>query len=120
MIEVLPGINAADFEEIKRQIEAVIDLVTWIHIDILDNTLINNVTYNNWESFRMYNGRTKFEAHLMVADPKKYIEPLVKNGFDRLYAHVEAKGVRDFLHEAKLHHVEVGVALDGPSELDLV
>lgn len=120
MTEVLPGILEKDFDKIKRNIDLVKDFVEWIHIDVLDNTLIPNNTYNNWEAFKIYNGQVKFEAHLMVSDPKKYVEPLVRNGFDRLVAHVEGDSVRDFIHECRIHQVEVGVALDGPSPLELV
>ena len=120
MIEVIPGILEKNFDNVRRNIELVQNLVDWIHIDVLDNTLINNDTYNKWEAFKIFNGVVKLEAHLMVNDPKKYVEPMVKNGFDRLIAHVEADTVRDFIHVARMHNVEVGVALDGPSALELV
>lgn len=120
MIEVIPGINEKTFEETRKKIELVRDIVPWIHIDILDNTLFKDVTMREWNAFKIFNGVVKFEAHLMVADPQKYIEPLIQNGFDRLIAHAEADTTRDFIQKTKDQHIEVGIALDGPSELELV
>lgn len=120
MIEVIPGILEKTFDEITRKVEKVESLVPWIHIDVLDNTLIKNSTYNNWEAFKVFNGRVKLEAHLMVQNPTSYVEPMVKNGFDRLLAHAEGDSVRDFIEASRIHEVEVGVVLDGPSPLELV
>lgn len=120
MIEVIPGILEENFDEIVRKIEQVEKLVEWVQIDILDNTLVHNVTYNNWEAFKVFNGRIKLEAHLIVIDPGKYVEPLVKNGFDRLIAHAEGETVRNFIHGARMHHTEAGIALNASSTLELI
>ena len=122
MIEIIPSPGTSDktFDEIAKKINQVIGLVDWVEIDVLDNTLYQNVSYNNWDSFRVFKDQIRLAAHLMVADPAKYIEPLIKNGFKRLIADVEGHAVRDFIHECRMHHVEVGVALNGPSSLQLV
>ncbi len=120
MIEIIPGILEKNFDDISKKISQVKDLAPWIHIDVLDNTLIQNVTYNLWESFKVFNGEIKFEAHLMVSDPHKYVHSMAENGFDRLIAHVEAHTVREFIAEGRTAHIEIGVAIDGPSELEMI
>jgi ribulose-phosphate 3-epimerase len=120
MIEIIPGILEKDFSEIKKKMDLVIGLVDWVQIDILDNTLINLDTYNNWEDFRIFTHQINIEAHLMVSDPEKDGIPLVKNGFKRLVAHVEGNTLRDFLNLAKAHEVETGVALDSPTPVETV
>lgn len=120
MVEVIPGILEKDFDRIKRNIDLVKDYVDWVEIDILDNTLYPNDTYNNLEAFALFKGEVNLAAHLMVADPAKYVESLTRNGFTRLIADMGGYSVREFIDEAKTHHVQVGVALDGPASLDLV
>jgi len=120
MIEIIPGILEKDFAEIEKKIALVEDLVDWVHIDILDDTLIHNATYNNWEPFKIFSGRVYLEAHLMVQNPQQYVNSLVSVGFKRLIAQVESNDFRHFMEEAKIHEVEVGVALDGSSQLELI
>jgi len=119
-IEVIPGILEKDFNIIKQRVDLVKDYVEWVEIDILDNTLYPNDTYNNWEAFKLFPPKIKRAAHLMVSDPYKYVESLIKNGFTRLIADVAGETVRDFIEATKAHKIEVGVALDGPSPLELV
>lgn len=120
MVEVIPGINEKSFDEVSRKLELVIGSVPWVHIDIEDNTLVDIVTYNNPASFKAYASRIQLEAHLMVSDPQKYVKPFVDAGFRRLIAHVEGDTIREFVDTACGYQVEVGVALDGPSRLELV
>ena len=117
MIEVIPGILEQDFKVIEQKVGLVKSLVPWIHIDVLDNTLIKNVTYNQWEAYKPISSQVNLEVHLMVADPAKYIEPMVKNGFKRVLAHVEGDTVREFLHQARSCEIEVGLAVDGPTAI---
>lgn len=120
MIEVIPGINEKNFDDISFKIRLVENYVSWIQIDIMDNTLVHNDTYNNFGVFKGLQTPVKFEAHLMVADPRKYIQPLVDSGFKRLIAHAEGTTIRDFMHEAKTFPVETGVALDSVSDLGML
>ncbi|MBI5449069.1 hypothetical protein HY948_02005 [Candidatus Gottesmanbacteria bacterium] len=120
MIDVIPGILEKDFAEIERRVGLVTPYVSWVQIDIADNTLVPNETFLDFEKFRIYPEKVSFEGHLMVADPEKYIRPLANAGFKRLIAHVESHDPRRFLDEATYESVEVGIAIDGPTELDVV
>ncbi len=56
----------------------------------------------------------------MVTSPEKYIKPAADAGFRRLIAHVEAHDPRLFLDAVKHEEVEVGIAIDGPTEFETV
>ncbi|KKS85213.1 MAG: Ribulose-phosphate 3-epimerase [Candidatus Gottesmanbacteria bacterium GW2011_GWA1_43_11] len=120
MIEVIPGILEKNFEAMQQKIDLVKSHVKSIHIDVLDNTLFHNVTYNYWPAYKALTLANFYEAHLMVADPSSYVAPLVENGFRRLIAHAEAESIRDFVTQARAHEVEVGLAFDAGSELELI
>lgn len=109
-IDVIPGILEKEWAPIEEKLRLVTGLVDWVQVDIADNTLVPNITVLE---FGKLDPAFSFEAHLMVAQPEKYIKPLVDAGFKRLIAHVEANDPRVFLEQATYEHVEVGIAIDG-------
>ena len=124
-IDVIPGILEKEWAPIEERLLLVAPHVDWVQIDIADNTLVPNTTFLDFSKFSPSKllpelEHLSFEAHLMVASPEKYIKQLADNGFKRLIAHVEAHDPRVFLEAAKYEHVEVGIAIDGPTELEQV
>jgi len=118
MIDVLPGVLQKDLAVIRQKVEVVSSLVTWIHIDVADHTLVPNETFTNFSEWKNFPPHVSFEAHLMVAHPEKYIRPMVACGFKRLIAHLECEDPRLFLDTAKYEEVEVGLSVDGPSPIE--
>lgn len=121
MVDVIPGILEKDFAEIERRVALVAPHVEWVQVDFADNTLVSNETFNDfgkWGELISAYPNLSFEAHLMVANPEKYIKPAADAGFKRIIAHVEANDPRTFLADAKYEHVEVGVAIDGATEFE--
>ncbi|MBI5619396.1 ribulose-phosphate 3-epimerase [Candidatus Gottesmanbacteria bacterium] len=123
MIDIIPGILEKDFAEIERRIALVAPYVSWVQIDVADNTLVPNETFLDFGKFAklvQLDKNPSLEAHLMVAEPEKYIRPLADAGFKRLIAHVEAHDPRRFLDGAKYESVEVGLAIDGPTDIEQI
>lgn len=120
MIDVLPGIGTREvtFPEMKEKISLVSPYVSWIHIDITDGTLVPNNTFHDFSLWKGLPSHLSFEAHLMVANPEKYIHELSAAGFKRIIAHVESQDPRRFLEEIEYDDVEVGLALDYPSAVE--
>lgn len=123
MIDVIPGILEKEWPPIEERLLLVSPHVDWVQIDIADNTMVANTTLLDFSKFGPPNllrelEHLSFEAHLMVANPEKFIKPLADVGFKRLIAHVEAHDPRLFLEQAKYEHIEVGMAIDGPTEFD--
>lgn len=116
-IDVIPGILEKEWTLIKERLDLVRGLVEWVQIDIADNTLVPNITVLE---FSKLDPAFSFEAHLMVANPEKYIKPLVDAGFKRLIAHVECQDPRLFLEQAKYENVEVGMAIDAATPIETI
>jgi ribulose-phosphate 3-epimerase len=123
MIDVIPGINDAEIDEISRKVALAAPHTRWIQIDFADKTLVPTQTYIDIGAFSRItesHPAVSFEAHLMVANPEKYIGPLAKAGFKRIIAHIESDDPRRFLEEAQYESVEVGLAIDGPTEFEQI
>lgn len=125
MMEIIPGINEGDVKELERKITLVAPHVDMIQIDVGDNTIFLSDTVHDVvlltpiiEKFTKTG--TKFEAHLMVANPLPYLKPLADAGVARVIAHVECHDPREFLAEARTHEIEVGLALDVESDFELI
>ncbi len=118
MVDVIPGILEKAWSPIEERLNLVKGLVRAVQIDVADNTFVPNETILTFSQFAPFAKELSLEAHLMVASPEKYIKPLADAGFKRLIAHVEANDPRLFLEQAQYEHVEVGIAIDGATELD--
>lgn len=120
MVDVLPGILEQDPARIVEKIALVSPHTPWAHIELLDNTLVPNATCMDGDIFRPLSTSISLEAHLMVANPEKYIRMVADGGFKRIIAHVEAHDPRLFLEQVAYEQLEVGIALDGPTEFEQV
>lgn len=130
MVDVTPALFTDDPEALKRYIEILKSHVPWIQLDLSDGTMVPAKTFFDLDKLAQLvqpaspaGGLDKslsFEAHLMVDNPVKYLKPLVDAGFKRVIAQVECSDPRRFLEEAQLESVEVGLALDGASELPII
>lgn len=123
MIDVIPGILEKEWPPIEEKLRLVAPYVGWVQVDIADNTLVPNVTllqFDEFGKFAQLDKSLSLEAHLMVSQPEKYIRPLADAGFKRLIAHVECQDPREFLKHAEYEDVEVGMAIDGATELDQI
>lgn len=122
MIDIIPGILEKDYAEIVRKIDLVAPYVEWVQLDIADKTLVDNSTFLDFARFKPLIGpnskypKLSLEAHLMVANPEKYIRQLADVGFKRLIVHLEANDPRRFLAVARYESVEVGLAIDGSTD----
>ena len=123
MIDVTPAIFTDDFEELKSRIATLHSHAPWIQIDLSDGTMVPNKTFFELDKLAALFSQfppISFEAHLMVDNPVKYLKPLVDAGFKRVIAQVECSDPRRFLDDAQMESVEVGLALDGASEVEMI
>jgi ribulose-phosphate 3-epimerase len=118
MIDIIPGILEKEWAPIEERIRLVAPHTEWVQIDVADKTLVPNATFLDFSKFSSIT-KPYLEAHLMVAKPETYIKSLADAGFKRLIVHVESHDPRMFLDQAKYEHVEVGIAIDGPTELEI-
>lgn len=130
MIDVTPAIFTDDPEILKSQIAALSAHVPWIQIDLSDGTMVPMKTFFELDKLAQLVSReagsrsarqsVSFEAHLMVDNPAKYLKQLADCGFRSIIAQVECSDPRVFLDGSALESVDIGLALDGASEVEIL
>lgn len=96
-IKIAPSILSADFSRLGVQIrEAVKAGCTWIHLDVMDNHFVPNLTFGApvVKAVRKVSKKAYFDAHLMVEAPWTMLEAFADAGVQSLTVHEEACGDR--------------------------
>lgn len=120
MNEVIPGILEKDWSEIEKKLDKLKPFAKSVHIDIIDGIFADNKTFLDPEPFKKYEQDFLFELHMMVDDPIKYLKPWSECGFQRFIGHVEKMpDPVEFVAQGQLLGA-VGLAIDGPTNLDVL
>lgn len=122
-VDVIPGIFEKEWDAFVHKVELVAPYTFWVHADVLDDTLAPGETVRDFSGLvevKKKYPNLLFEAHLVVDRPEKYLRSLVDAGFSRIVAHVEANDPRAFLDAARYEDVDVGLAIDGATQVDQI
>lgn len=91
-IKIAPSILAADFANLERDIMIAQDAgADMIHLDIMDGHFVDNITFGLpvIECIRKIT-KLPLDAHLMIANPLKYVDEFLNAGVDILTFHLES------------------------------
>lgn len=121
MTKIFPSVLAADLSELghaARSMEAA--HADGIHFDVMDGHFVPNITYGPGVLAAMKKKcGLKMDAHLMVSEPAKWVQPFAEAGADMITFHVEAEThIHRTLQLIHSFGIQAGVVLNPCSGLD--
>ncbi len=113
-MDIVPGILTKEYSVLHEQYTAVKQDVPWVHIDVIDNTLViagatvllSDIPNSEFDAARV-------SVHLMVEKPILYLDECARLGVARMVVHYEA--IRDdmeVVNAIKAAGMNVGVAIN--------
>jgi ribulose-phosphate 3-epimerase len=113
-VQICPSILAADFLKLQEQVQAAErGGAQRFQIDVMDGMFVPNISFGFplVEAMRRATG-TLLEAHLMIAQPERYLEQFAVAGADMIIVHQEAVVHLDrAIQQIKQLGKKVGVAI---------
>ena len=114
-ISIAPSILSADFSDLGREIKnAEAGGADLIHVDVMDGHFVPNITLGPpvIASIRKVT-ELPLDAHLMIEEPSRYVDDLVRAGVNWISVHVEADAhLNRTIRHIQDQGVRAGVALN--------
>ncbi len=89
---IAPSILAADFGNLKSEIEMVNDSdADWLHVDVMDGMFVPNISFGPdiIATMKKYSS-IPLDVHLMIEQPDRFIQTIRDAGANNISVHLEA------------------------------
>lgn len=117
-MQIIPTVLEKEFCKAESKINRLMGLTKWVQIDVIDGVftagksfeleLINTIDGEDW----------LWDVHLMVKEPKSWINKCLFISASRIIGQVEMMSNReDFVKTVKDNGIEAGVAMDIDTEI---
>lgn len=122
MIKISPSLLAADFGELRKQVEMIEQGgAEMLHLDIMDGHFVPNITFgvDVLHALRETSSLV-FDAHLMVQKPTQFVEVFAGAGADIITVHAEAEDAYEAIKLIKSLGKRAGIAIKPETPVDSI
>lgn len=120
---IAPSMLKCDFGNLQREVDRLtVAGAKVLHWDVMDGHFVPNLSYGAMliERVRPLTGML-FDAHLMIADPGKYLDEYIKAGCDAITIHLEAASdPLPLLRRIRVAGRVAGLAVNPQTPLDAI
>ena len=116
---IVPAILTDSQLKFKELILRIEPYIARIHIDIGDGVFISNKTVTGYGEIKDIESALKFDVHLMVTEPAKYLKEWLYTQADRFIIHIESEGdVGVLIDELHKNSRKAGLALNPETDTE--
>lgn len=124
-IKIAPSILSADFSFLARDIKRVERAgADMLHVDIMDGHFVPNITIGPVVVKYMRKVTSlPLDVHLMIDNPKKYINAFVQAGSDMITVHIETASIKEIqamARDLKSKGIKFGVSLNPATSISKI
>lgn len=114
MIKIAPSMLSADFLNLREEIERMaVAGADYLHYDVMDGSFVPNISFGLGILRAVSKCSLPVDAHLMIADPEKYVERFAEAGAKIITVHAEATAhLHRLLQQIRAAGALAGVALN--------
>lgn len=118
---IMPSILSADYANLAKDVVLFEDTIERIHLDVMDGHFVNNITFGPSviKAIRQHS-KLFFDAHLMISNPKEYIEAFTQAGVDSITFHIEVGDTQELIDLVKKQNIKVGISLNPATDITTV
>ena len=121
--KIAPSLLAADFSNLEAEVGLCSEAgAECLHFDVMDGRFVPNISFGAMVVKAMRPlSRARFETHLMILEPERYVLDFISAGSDLISVHFEASThVQRTLAQIREAGVKAGLALNPGTPLTAI